>query len=63
MQLLRLSVLFESLILCLLFSSFTSADKAPSAGSQSDGKQKYTTARTMRGAGLERNVEIVCSSI
>ncbi|PVG02551.1 hypothetical protein CPB86DRAFT_751326 [Serendipita vermifera] len=57
MQLLQLSALLKSVIFCLVFSSLINADKTPAAGQQ-DPKQKYYTARTLRGAGLERNVEL-----
>jgi hypothetical protein len=52
-------MLIISLLLCLSLSSFALAERAAGTGAPSTGQKKYHTARTMRGAGMERNVELV----
>lgn len=59
MSRLNLPTLIEALLFCLLFSTLTAAERAAGTGAPSTGQKKYNTARTMRGAGLERNVELV----
>jgi hypothetical protein len=59
MSRLRLPTMINFAVLCLIFFPFVQPREAPSGPKQPDGTPWFT-ARTMRGAGLERNVELVC---
>ncbi|KAG8804850.1 hypothetical protein FRC18_007017, partial [Serendipita sp. 400] len=50
--------LLKALALCLLLSSVVFAERSAGTGPPSTGAKKYVTARTMRGAGIERNIEL-----
>ncbi|KAG8801581.1 hypothetical protein FRC17_006608 [Serendipita sp. 399] len=50
--------LLKTLALCLLLSSVVLAERQAGTGPPSTGAKKYVTARTLRGAGIERDIEL-----
>lgn len=62
-RLLSLSRLIDALLLCLLIASFSIAQKVDGSGAPSTGQKKYYTSRTLKGAGLDRKVELVCDKM
>ena len=57
---LQLPPIINFALLCLIFFPFVEPREAPEYVRRPDGSAWYT-ARTLRGAGLERDVELVCT--